>query len=82
MIEFDNDIQMEDTGDNSSFNPESDVLPNNFAVPSMSRNVPGELTSQSLSELDSWIESLSRCSPLSEENVEMLCNMVGNGFRG
>lgn len=71
-MEIDHDVQMEDAIDDS-LNLESSEQ---YGVSIMTRNVPGELTSQSLNQLDAWIENLGECRPLSEDDVEKLCNMV------
>lgn len=74
-MELDHDVQMEDVVDDS-LHLEGETSLNQYGVSVMTRNIPVDLTSQSLNQLDAWIESLSQCTPLSEENVEMLCNMV------
>lgn len=73
-MEIDRDVQMEDVVDDCSLTLESEA--HQYGVSVMTRNIPGELSSQALNQLDAWIESLSQCCPLSEENVETLCNMV------
>lgn len=76
-MELDHDVQMEDVGDELALGMNDDMQISTF--PNMSiinRHPPGELTSQSLNQLDAWIETLSQCRPLTEEEVETLCNMV------
>lgn len=75
-MELDHDVQMEDVVDEGSLHLEDQLLSHQYGVSAMTRNMPGELTSQSLSQLDAWIETLSQCRPLSEDNIETLCNMV------
>lgn len=75
-MELDHDVQMEDVVDDCSLNLEGEIAAGQYGASAIARNVPGELTSQSLSQLDAWIETLSQCRPLSEDNIETLCNMV------
>lgn len=73
-MEIDRDVQMEDVVDDCSLTMEGDI--SHYEESALTRNVPSELTPQSLNQLDAWIESLGQCCHLSEENVETLCNMV------
>lgn len=76
-MDFDRDIQMEDVGDDSIIIMSDDKQNAGFAnMPSMARAAPGELSPKSLNQLDAWIEQLSQCRPLTEEEVDNLCNMV------
>lgn len=76
-MELDHDVQMEDVGEDSHLGMNEDMQSVGFSnMPMMSRSAPGELTSSSLNQLDAWIEQLSQCRPLTEEEVDNLCNMV------
>ncbi|ANB12736.1 phosphoprotein phosphatase 2A catalytic subunit PPH21 [Sugiyamaella lignohabitans] len=87
-MDIDPDVQMEDALTEPSLGLEDeenghihefgvDPLDSRYHdISVMGRNAPAELTSQSLNQLDSWIETLQGCNPLSEEEVQQLCNMV------
>ena len=64
----DNDVQMEDVAEESSLTLPNEIQNSQFA------NITRP--QESLNQLDSWIETLSQCIPLSEANVEELCNMA------
>ncbi|VVT49727.1 uncharacterized protein SAPINGB_P002413 [Magnusiomyces paraingens] len=77
-MELDHDVQMEDVGDDLVLGMNDDIHGGGFPNMSIINRTPpgGELTSQLLNQLDAWIESLSQCHPLCEEDVETLCNMA------
>jgi serine/threonine-protein phosphatase 2A catalytic subunit len=73
-MEFDQDVQMEDVVEDVSLNLKEQEGPDQQG--NLPRTILGELPAKSLDQLDAWIEKLSQCTPLAEEDVESLCNMV------
>lgn len=76
-MDLDHDVQMDDVGDDATLGMTEDMQNSAFSnMSNIPRHTPGELTTQSLNQLDAWIETLSQCRPLTEDEVETLCNMV------
>lgn len=76
-MELDHDVQMEDVGNESNIEMTNDMESVGFThIPMMMNSVPGEIAPQTVKQLDAWVEQLGQCRPLTEEDVETLCNMV------
>lgn len=72
-MDMDHDVQMEDVNDDT-LGMSDEMQPDFHNLARLPQ--PGELPTQSLNQLDAWIETLSQCRPLTEDEVEALCNMV------
>lgn len=83
MMDIDTDIPMQDVSneqvdptlgeDSSSY---VNVVQGSSGIADNKSSEPLELTNSNINQLDKWLEHLSRCEVLSEEDVGRLCKMA------
>lgn len=77
-MDLDTDVPMEDVGEEQHLSQsfDSPVGTAGAASGSTGANSKPQLAPSSINQLDGWIEKLSKCEPLSEEDVKSLCDMA------